>query len=77
MAGRFTKEQAKIAAEMLNDGQRLMMRALCIRADAVGIPEDTPQSLIEMGLVRKDTNLMDGQEIWLLTETGKRVAKQL
>lgn len=77
MAGRFTKAQAAICVDMLDDDQQAMIRAMWNRTPLDGIPEATPQSLISLSLVRKDTNLMDGKEIWLLTEMGKQVAKQL
>jgi hypothetical protein len=72
----FTREHARIAADMLTEDQRDVLLWLCQPTGTrVGVGEDVVLELEGMGFVRRDTNLMDGQPVLILTANGKKVAE--
>lgn len=47
------------------------------KSNMKGIAESTVAYLENLGLIRKTENLLTGNEIWVLTDDGKKVQKEL
>ena len=73
---KMTKVQANIVADMLEGDERDAFMRIAGITDMVGeVTEETLLYLESIGLTRRDTNLLDGKSLVLLTANGKKVAE--
>lgn len=75
----FTKEYARICAEMLTDEARRIMKLMADRSGRLGdIKPESIDELVGLELLRRDRNILDNDApILVLTSRGKKVCAAL
>lgn len=72
----FTHSQANLLKDFINDGSKRVLTGLG-KVHLADIPANDVEQLQHYGLLRKDINLIDGKEVWILTDKGKKVRKAI